>query len=219
MWDDLELAGLDAVNISLDTLDRERYAAITGRDVLDRALAGLDAALNSQIKQIKVNCVLSPDMPLSDWVDLALLAKDQAIDVRFIEWMPMVGEAPVQEDYVTLLQQELEAKFGRLQALRKDGTAGPAEMFALPAFKGRLGIIAAMSHSFCDRCNRLRLTSTGRLQLCLFYDTGLELKAFLRGNYSDTEISAAIEQAIKNKPAAHRALAEKQEPGMYKSGG
>lgn len=224
--DSLKRSGLDAVNISIDTLDPQRFAALTGKDALDAALAGLEKALAVGFSTVKVNCVLSPDSTRDDWLGVATLADRYGIDVRFIEWMPMAGEEEP-KGRVAEVKAALAESYGALTPAKADTSGGPAAMFEAAGSKGRFGFIEAISHKFCDRCNRLRLTSTGHLKLCLFYNVGIPLKEKLRGGASDKEIEAAITKAVAFKPEAHRGVlaSELDAPtidaakGMYKTGG
>lgn len=225
----LKDAGLDAVNISIDTLDADRYTAITRRPELARALAGLDAALAAGIGSVKVNCVLSPDSLPDDWLAVAGLAKRYPADVRFIEWMPLAGEQRP-EGRADEARAMIQDTYGQLEPAASESDGGPARLSSLPGFLGKIGFIEAMSRAFCDRCNRLRLTSAGDLKLCLFYDVGVALKPLLRSGADDAIIRAAIEQAIAVKPRAHQGVqlrreAAASEPviasvrGMYQTGG
>ena len=194
-------AGLDGVNISLDTLDRAQYCAVTRRDKLDEALAGLDAALGSGLS-VKLNCVPTADNR-TQWVPLAALAREHDMDVRFIELMPIglgVGLArQTQEDVLA----RLEAAFGPAQPCGQDNGGGPSRYVTFPGFRGRVGFISAVSHQFCDGCNRVRLTASGFLKTCLQYSAGADLRTLLRSGADDNAIRAAMEQAILSKPAAH----------------
>ncbi len=154
MLPELVAAGLDAVNISLDTLDRERYTNITGRDCLQQVLKGLDAAVDRDL-QVKVNCVPSRELNGTDAVELATLAQDRPVDVRFIELMP-IGQGKLftgipSEEILTRLTE----KYGRAKALPYDGE-GPARYYTFHRFRGRVGFISPISHKFCGECNRIR---------------------------------------------------------------
>ncbi len=199
----LAAADVDGVNISIDTLDRKRYEEITRRDALPQALDGLSAALKAPFSSVKVNCVLFPRSLPEDWLSVISLAKKYPVDVRLIEWMPMTGESI--EDAVTADEafEIIEKVYGVLQPARQNVGAGPARYWQVSDFKGRIGIIQAMSHNFCNECNRLRLTATGDLKLCLFYDIGIALKPMLRGGASDEQLAEAILEAIKHKPRQH----------------
>lgn len=215
-------AGLTAVNISLDTLDPERFRRITGCDRADRAagvdsvLCSIDAALEQQLR-VKINCVPCVEMNGDDLEGIAMLAEDRPVDVRFIELMP-IGCG---KDYTGISSEEilrrLERRFGAAIAVPGksplavagraadpyEETDGPAEYYQFPGFSGRIGFISPISHKFCRECNRVRLTCEGRLKLCLHYDRGLELKPLLRGGASDEEIGRQIINALKEKPSEH----------------
>lgn len=203
-------AGLTAVNISLDTLDPERFRCITGCDKADRAagvdsvLRAIDAALEQQLR-VKINCVPCVEMNGDDLEGIAMLAEDRPVDVRFIELMP-IGCG---KDYTGISSEEilrrLEQHFGKAIAISEkvNMETGPAEYYQFPGFCGRIGFISPISHKFCRECNRVRLTCEGRLKLCLHYDRGLELKPLLRGGASDEEIGRQIVNALKEKPSEH----------------
>lgn len=200
-------AGLDGVNISIDTLDRTQYAALTRRDALEPALAGLEAALAAPGLTVKLNCVPMGDND-GQLVPLAALARDRALSVRFIELMPIgLGGALPRRTQAQVLAR-LEAAFGPAQpteagpAGSKPG-AGPCRYVSFPDFTGRVGFISAVTHQFCDRCNRVRLTSTGFLKTCLQYGDGVDLKALLDGGADDEALLSAIRGAILDKPVRH----------------
>lgn len=203
-------AGLTAVNISLDTLDPERFQCITGCDRADRAagvdsvLRAIDAALEQQLR-VKINCVPCVEMNGDDIEGIAMLAEDRPVDVRFIELMP-IGCG---KEYTGIPSKEilrrLEQRFGKAIAIpgKVNMATGPAEYYQFPGFSGRIGFISPISHKFCRECNRVRLTCEGRLKLCLHYDRGLELKPLLRSGASDEEIGRQIVNALKEKPSEH----------------
>lgn len=203
-------AGLTAVNISLDTLDPERFRCITGCDRADRAagvdsvLRAIDAALKQQLR-VKINCVPCVEMNGDDIEGIAMLAEDRPVDVRFIELMP-IGCG---KNYTGISSEEilrrLEQRFGKAIAFSEkvNMATGPAEYYQFPGFSGRIGFISPISHKFCRECNRVRLTCEGRLKLCLHYDRGLELKPLLRSGASDEEIRRQIINALKEKPSEH----------------
>ena len=199
---ELMRAGLDGVNISLDTLDRAQYAAITRRDALEQTLEGLDAALAAPGLRVKLNCVPTADNE-GQWVPLAALARDRALDVRFIEIMPIglgdSGAGRTQEQVC----HRLEEAFGGALPCDQGGGAGPGYYVTFPGFQGRVGFISAMTHRFCQRCNRVRLTATGYLKTCLQYRAGVDLRQLLRAGADDRQLRDAIVQAILDKPSGH----------------
>jgi cyclic pyranopterin phosphate synthase len=194
--------GVDGINISLDTLDRETYRRITGQDALPRVLDGLYEAVRLGLR-VKLNCVPLAESGLAGLLALAELAARYPVDVRFIELMP-IGHgqdlAPLEQGRVE--RAVLEA-WPDLVSTKERRGYGPARYYLSPAFQGAVGFIDAVSHSFCEDCNRVRLTSEGYLKLCLCYGDGLDLRALLRGGASDADLKAAMSAAILGKPARH----------------
>jgi len=200
-WADLCAAGLDAINISLDTLDKELYHQITRRDKLDAVVENIIMAAESKQIPVKINCV--PMRQEQKLYDVASLAKDYDVHVRYIEMMP-IGQGKDFEFYsreatVALLEKQ----YGKLIPCDEKLGNGPAEYYTVDGFKGKIGFISAVSHKFCHQCNRVRLTAEGFLKTCLQYDKGVELRSLLRSTASDDEIKQAIRMAIANKPFAH----------------
>ena len=204
-------AGLDGVNLSLDTLDRAQYAALTRRDELPRALAGLEAALAAPGLTVKLNCVPVGDND-SQLVPLAALARDRDLAVRFIELMPIGLGATLPRRTQAEVLEHLEEAFGPALPCAQTGGAGPGHYVTFPGFRGRVGFISAMTHQFCGSCNRVRLTATGFLKTCLQYEDGADLKALLDAGADDAALRGAIEEAIFHKPAQHH-FAAPRAPG------
>ncbi len=227
MATDLQKAGVDGINLSLDTTNRARFEALTRRDALHRVFDGLHAALRLSFSSIKINCVLSAHSEESDWLGVVELAKEYPVDVRLIELMPMTGGTALPAVDIAAATMAIEKKFGSLQPLSFDVGAGPATYYKADGFRGRIGFIPSMSHQFCASCNRLRLSADGFLKLCLFYEDGLNLKALLRGDANNEEIERAIQNAILQKPKKHPGhvvpkTGEKNTDrpcGMYRIGG
>lgn len=195
-------AGLTALNLSLDTLDAGLYARMTRGGDVGRALRTLEQAVAAGMN-VKVNAV--PVRGFNDGapVELAALAKDLPICVRFIELMPIGcarGLEPVPCDEVA---RRLTEAFGELSP---DGEAhghGPARYVRAEGFTGSIGFISALSHEFCSSCNRVRLTADGRLKLCLNHTRGVDLRALLRGGADDGALAEAVRAAITGKPESH----------------
>lgn len=194
-------AGIDGINLSLDTLDRARFAEITRRDALPQVLEGLDAALRAPGLNLKLNCVAQAGRA-SDWISLVGLAREQNIAVRFIEPMPIGLGGGLETCKESDIRAPLETAYGTLEPIKAVIGNGPAKYFTLPGFRGKIGFISAVSHQFCESCNRVRLTATGYLKTCLQYDVGADLRPLLE--QSDEALQAAIEAAIQNKPQAHQ---------------
>ena len=194
---------VDAVNISIDTLDPEYYHKITRRGGIEEVLSGLDAALSYPALKVKVNCVPLKGMPEETYVQLASLAKDRDVDVRFIEMMP-IG---LGKEYCGVSGQEiyniLKERFGEAERCNGKFGNGPAVYVQFSGFQGKIGFIDAVTHKFCSTCNRVRLTSEGRLKLCLQYETGIDMRKLLRSGADDEVIRQEMRRVIYEKPACH----------------
>lgn len=191
---DLRHAGLDRLNVSLDTLDAARYAELTRGGSLEDALAGLAAARDAGFSRTKVNCVLMGGVNDADVPRLAELARTEPIDVRFIELMPMGPCAGWPKARFIPAETVLEAVPG-LVPLRRDGVA---ELWHAPGWVGNVGLIRPMSHRFCDGCSRIRVTADGRLKPCLHSAAEIPL----RGLHGEALLSE-LRRGIAAKPAYH----------------
>ena len=217
-------AGLDSVNISLDTLRPEVFRQITARDDFAAVQAGLQAALESGLP-VKLNCVPQAGVNEGELEQLAALAKDNAMQVRFIEMMPIGYGAAMP----CISGPELRARFARrwpelapLSAAQEHALGdGPAVYYTVPGWQGSIGFIAAVHGKFCASCNRVRLTSQGFLRPCLASETGCDLRALLRSGADDAQLLAAIRETIWAKPREHH-FNDSSMPatrGMYRIGG
>ena len=217
-------AGLDSVNISLDTLDAETFRRITARDELAHVLEGIRAALASGIP-VKLNCVPQAGVNEAELETLAALAKDNALQVRFIEMMPIGYGAAMP----CISGPELRERFARrwpelasLSPAQEHALGdGPAVYYTVPGWQGSIGFIAAVHGKFCASCNRVRLTSQGFLRPCLASEAGCDLRALLRGGASDEQLLQAIREAVFEKPREHH-FEDRSMPatrGMYQIGG
>lgn len=201
LLDELCAAGLDGVNISLDTLDNAQYQCLTRRaHTADEVLHAV--RLCAARLPTKINAVLLPET-VDQLIPLAELAQTWPVDVRFIERMPLGTAQTGQTTSADAALDRLRARWPQLQPVAEPRGNGPARYFRAPGMQGCLGLIDAVSHGFCDRCNRLRLTSTGLLKPCLCYEQGVELRPLLRGGADETALQNAIRKAILQKPAAH----------------
>lgn len=210
--DSLVQSGLDAVNISLDTLDREQYFELTGKDELDRALEGLEKAMSYPSLNVKVNCVALGGVNEGQWIPLVRLAKEAQMAVRFIEMMPIgLGKGfpgRTQEEVCQVLKEE----FGEPEVLCGTFGNGPAVYVSFPGFEGKVGFISAVTHQFCGQCNRVRLTAEGFLKPCLQYSTGVDLRSLLRGA-SEEDLEREIQKLIFEKPCSHQFDIQENTPG------
>lgn len=178
---DLKKAGLDRVNISLDTLDPVKFRGITRRGNLQDVLDGIRSAIDAGLNPVKINTVVMASLNLDQVIELARLSIKYPVHVRFIEVMPVgPDDLLAQKDYVPLKDIVNQvSKLGPLQPVNVTG-AGPAQSVKLPGAQGSIGFIGALSHPFCSRCNRLRLTADGKLRPCLMSDGEVDVKAVLR---------------------------------------
>ena len=195
-------AGLDSLNVSLDTLDPLRYERITRGGRIGDVLSVIDEAVRLGLR-VKVNAVPVRGLNEGDLTGLAALAKDRPIHVRFIELMPVgcgAELAPIPSGEVIGMLREA---FGDLEEDRERHGFGPACYVRPAGFAGSIGVISALSHEFCDQCNRVRLTADGYLKLCLNHSAGIDLRALLRGGADDEAIMAALSRAIRQKPKRH----------------
>ncbi len=212
---DLKAAGLSRVNISLDTLDAEQYRLITRRGNLNDALKGVEAALSAGLSPVKLNTVVVRSLH-QNLLSFARLTLDAPLHVRFIEYMP-IGSGkdcggcgwgpddvvPAQEIIETINAQAQSIGLGSLQPTRAapDGW-GPARYYRLPGAQGTVGVISAISNHFCASCNRLRLTSDGKVKPCLFSDTEYDIRSALREG-TEEEALSIFKKALSHKPSGH----------------
>ena len=214
-------AGLDSVNISLDTLRPEVFRQITARDEFAAVQAGLQAALESGIP-VKLNCVPQAGVNEGELEDLAALAENRPLQVRFIEMMPIGYGAAMPCISGPELRQRFAHRWPELQPLTEaDFGDGPAVYYTVPGWQGSIGFIAAVHGKFCASCNRVRLTSQGFLRPCLASEAGCDLRALLRSGADDTQLLAAIRETIWAKPREHH-FEDSSMPatrGMYRIGG
>ena len=196
-------AGLDTVNISLDTLNRAQYKAITGTDELDRVLASIRLAAGRL--PVKINCVVQKGINEDAPVSLAALARDLPADVRFIELMPIGAGKGLETVPNASVLAMIEERYGRTEADPESRGSGPAVYRQPAGFRGRIGFISAVHGKFCGECNRLRLTSTGELKPCLCYADTVPLREILRDSADEKEerIRAKIREAAALKPREH----------------
>ena len=215
--EDLAGLGIDGVNVSLDTTDPVEYARITGSDCLPEVLAGIGACLKAGIPT-KLNCVLLAGCE-GRVTAMARFAQARPLDVRFIEVMP-IGEGAGSAGLGPQRALELlQSEWPDLHPVAEKRGNGPAHYYASAALTGRIGMIDAVSHTFCAACNRVRLTSTGMLKPCLCYGEGTDLRAVLRT--CPKRLPAVLRQAVYNKPQAHcfGGGAVTEQKGMSQIGG
>ena len=200
-------AGIHRINISLDSLNKEKYFHITNGGSLDSVLRGIAKAEKIGFSPIKINAVAIKGFNDDEVLDFAKLAVDKPFQVRFIELMPMGQSNSVHgEDYLPLSQliKKINAKFELEQLKIKKGKSdGPATIFRIKKGRGEIGFINPISSHFCSTCNRLRLTADGRLRACLLKEEEIDLKKALTENCSDDVLESLIRKAILLKPKNH----------------
>ena len=199
-------AGLDGVNLSLDTLDAGEFASITRCNQFTAVQQGLFKLLDSGCPEVKVNVVPIAGVNEDALLALAALARDYPLSVRFIELMPIgcaadSGYHGIPSDQV---KNKLEEAYGIMQPQSPvHGIHGPAVYYTLPGFCGRIGFIDALEHKFCSSCNRVRVTASGFLKLCLNSSAGVDLRSLLRSGADDDILYGEMQKAIYQKPAEH----------------
>ncbi len=205
MAEPLAKVGLKRVNISIDTLDAERFHKITRFGKLEQVWRGILAAERAGLTPIKLNAVIVRGYNEDDIVDLARLTLDHEWDMRFIEVMPLGSIAEFQMDSVVPVDEmklRIESAFGPLQEISWDGH-NPARPFRLVGGKGTLGFISSVTQPFCAGCDRMRLSADGKLRLCLLRDDEVDLLTPLRAGATDEELRDRIIHGVKNKPWGH----------------
>lgn len=205
---DLVNAGLDGITISLDTLSRSKYTRITRRDSLNEVLAGLFEAIKYKNLNVKINSVPMMTTEDEEIIELVLLAKYNKIHIRFIEMMPIGLGKQFEYYHEDDIKRIIMQQYGNMIPYIKKLGNGPSKYYSLENFKGKIGFISAVSHKFCDKCNRVRITSDGTLKTCLQYLGGLDLKTLIRAGCDESFISEKIEKEIWNKPISHKFFEE-----------
>lgn len=202
----LRVAGMKRLNISLDSLDPERFRRITRVGELDKVIAGIDAARDAGFERTKINAVILKNRNHDEVTDLVHFASDRGMDISFIEEMPLgvINEHDRYEAYYSSdrIRTDLEQTFTLLPTT--ETTGGPSKYFQLAETGTRVGFISPHSHNFCDTCNRVRLTCEGRLLLCLGQEHSVDLRRVLRANPGDIEpVKQAIRDSMAIKPKGH----------------
>jgi cyclic pyranopterin phosphate synthase len=200
---DLREAGLRRVNVSLDTLRRDRFVTLTRRDELDHVLEGIDAAVAAGLDPVKVNVVVMRGVNDDEIVDLAEFGRERGTTVRFIEWMPLDADQQWRSDAV-VSQAEIVAAIDAVHPIEPVARGHqPAERFVYRDGAGEVGVIPSVTRPFCDTCDRIRLTAEGQLRSCLFAADEVDLRALVRGGATDDEVADAVRRCVAGKWAGH----------------
>jgi cyclic pyranopterin phosphate synthase len=216
---ELKAAGLSRVNISLDSLDPDRYLLLSRGGDLSRALAGVQAALDHDLQPVKINAVMLPEL-LGELAAFAELTRERPLHVRFIEWMP-VGSCGPRTEAEMLSRADLTAALaglGDLVDVVPPRGFGPAEYSRLAGHVGTIGFISSVSGHFCDDCNRLRLTADGKLRSCLFSDDELDVRAAVRARDRGATL-ARMRSVLADKTFDKRVVPVVNTRGMSQIGG
>jgi cyclic pyranopterin phosphate synthase len=201
--DDLAAAGIKRINVSLDTLDADRFRMITRWGEIDKVLAGIKAAQAAGLR-VKINAVALKNTNEDEIPDLIAWAHGEGMDLTLIEVMPLgdIGPGRV-EQYLplSLVRSRLESRYTLTDL--DEQTGGPARYVRVRETGGKLGFITPLTHNFCESCNRVRITCTGTIHTCLGQEDAADLRAPLRASSDDRLLSAAIDRAIGTKPKGH----------------
>ena len=202
---DLRAAGLRRVNVSLDTLHRERFSEMTRRDELDRVLDGIDAAVEAGFSPVKVNVVIERGVNDGEVLDLAVFGRERGVEIRFIEFMPLDAQGEWDRSKV-LSQDEIVATIGASFPIERMPARGaaPADRWRYLDGGGTIGVIPTVTHAFCGDCDRVRITADGQFRTCLFAVDEIDLRAAVRRGDDDEAIARLIEDAVAAKWAGHQ---------------
>jgi cyclic pyranopterin phosphate synthase len=203
--DELRQAGLDRVNISLDTLQRDRFLQMTRRDELVRVLDGIEAAKDAGFAPVKINAVIERGVNDDEIVALATYGREHDVEVRYIEFMPLDATGHWMHDKV-VSQDEIVAAISAVYPLEQVPARGaaPADRWRYLDGRGTVGVIPTVTKPFCGDCDRVRLTAEGQFRTCLFATTEFDLRALLRGGADDDALAAEIQRAVGTKWAGHQ---------------
>ncbi|XP_044259609.1 molybdenum cofactor biosynthesis protein 1 isoform X1 [Tribolium madens] len=203
----LQRAGLDIVNISLDTLKRDKYEFITRRKGWERAMMGIDLALQLGYDPVKINCVVMKGFNDDEILDFVNFTKDKNVDIRFIEYMPFTGNKWDLSKLVSYqdMLSVIKKQYPDLYPLENKPN-DTSKAWKVPKFLGQVGFITSMSEHFCGSCNRLRITADGNLKVCLFGNTEVSLRDAIRSGCSEDDLIALINAAVKRKKKQHAGM-------------
>ena len=220
----LKERGLDRVNISLDSLDPQRYRLMTRGGSLQAVLAGVEAALRFDLSPVKLNVVMMPEL-LAELPSFVAITRERPLHVRFIEWMPVGGCGPrstseslSKQQVMAALQQLGVERLGRLEPVASPGGWGPARYYRFHGHEGTIGFIGSVSDHFCGECNRLRLTADGRLKNCLFSSDEIDVRGAIQARDEDAVLSC-IEESLECKTFDKNVLPGLTSRGMSQVGG
>lgn len=222
---DLKNAGLQRLNISLDTLDDDVFFKLSRRRGIDQIIAGIHQAKKLGFDKIRLNAIAIKSITEQEIVPLAAFARQYDLELRFIEFMPLDADDQWQRQQVLTgdeIKDILETSFGELLPVPRDDVSQPAVDFRFSDGQGQIGFINPLSHPFCNNCNRIRITAEGQLRNCLFSTTEWDARRLLRNEGTDDELETLIRSCVSAKNAAHGIDSDtfiKPQRAMYQIGG
>lgn len=200
---DLKAAGVNRVNISLDTLDPDKFREITRGGEVQKVIQGVFRSLEAGLNPVKLNVVVVRDLNLKDLPKFLELARNYPLHVRFIELMPIGISSEKRQEFVPISEMKEILGLEGLEAKHDIVGGGPAEYITSEGFQGSIGFISALSRHFCNTCNRVRLTADGKLRPCLHSSNEIDLRQGLRSQMTDEEIANQLAHAVWKKPSEH----------------
>ena len=221
MADELKAAGLNRVNISIDSLEANSYRQITGYDCLSKVVGGIQKAIDVGLQPVKINAVILRGINHSQVVSLARMSIDLPVTVRFIEYCPTSKDTQPAEDYMPYseIRGIIEGTFGSLSDASIGHGSGPALYFKIKNSAGAIGFIAGRSTIFCETCNRIRLTCDGRIKPCLYSAQNYDIRQLIREGASDKRITDLMQQIMVQKHTFTKLNSSAKEFSMRKVGG
>ncbi|MDP2960198.1 MAG: GTP 3',8-cyclase MoaA, partial [candidate division Zixibacteria bacterium] len=216
----LKECGLKRINLSLDTLQKKKFKRITGKDLWEEVMEGLEEAL-FYFQGVKLNVVALKGTNEDEILDFVEFIQDKPVTLRFVEFMPIGENGWSWEQFLpsSFIKDQIQTRYELKKAI-PDLRNGSEELYQIDGFRGNLGFISAISHNFCQDCNRLRLTADGFLKPCLFSELEIELKSEIRQGAKDERISELFKRALTLKPEEHRLFQEKStKRRMFQIGG
>jgi len=219
---ELKSAGLQRINVSLDTLNREKFKQISRFDLFQDVIDGIKNSIEVGFDPIKINVVVVRSFNYDEILDFVEMTKDQPLWVRFIELMPFSRSELSLEDFVSAdeMKDKIETRYN-LTLINGTDNSAPAKDYNVEGHEGQIGFIAPLSKKFCDNCNRIRLTADGRLLPCLMSEIEIDIKTPLREGASNNELKDIIQSAMQQKPKEHKLCADgdKVKRAMSRVGG
>ncbi|MCP4608307.1 MAG: GTP 3',8-cyclase MoaA [Planctomycetes bacterium] len=221
MADELKAAGLNRINVSIDSLEANNYRKITGYNFMSRVVLGIEKAIETDLQPVKINAVILKGINHSQIVALAKMSIDLPVTVRFIEYCPTNKETQPAKDYMPYgeIRRIIERSLGPLSDALIEGGSGPALYFKIKNSIGAVGFIAGRSTIFCQSCNRIRLTSDGKIKPCLYSAQNYDIRQLIRGGASDEHIRSLLQKIIAQKHTFTKLNSSAKEFSMRKVGG